>query len=111
MRGRDVAAVAAALCGTLFFLDKMDVDLSRDVYPKLMYMVSGGTSLLGLFLFGLYKFQNHLLYFPNIPEDSRTTFTAPEEYERKGAFEEVRGIEREGGEEGRKHLVVWIDDG
>jgi len=90
MRVRDVAAMATALCGAYFFLERMDMEIARDLCPKLMFLLTGASGLVGMALVGLYKFQNHLLYFPNIPEDSRTKFTAPEDYEKKDAFEEVR---------------------
>eukprot|EP00211_Chloroparvula_japonica_P005473 CAMPEP_0119126146 /NCGR_PEP_ID=MMETSP1310-20130426/5172_1 /TAXON_ID=464262 /ORGANISM="Genus nov. species nov., Strain RCC2339" /LENGTH=355 /DNA_ID=CAMNT_0007116283 /DNA_START=132 /DNA_END=1199 /DNA_ORIENTATION=- len=48
-----------------------------------------GCGLAGLSIMALYKFQNRLLYFPDIPPGSRTTFIEPERYKKKNQFEEI----------------------
>src|SRR5690606_9001480 len=84
-----VVAVVLSVVLASWLSGVWEMEFYRDVAPKLMFVVSGGAGLLGLFLALLYYYQDQLLYFPDIPHGSRWTFVEPDGYIRKNAFEEV----------------------
>jgi hypothetical protein len=61
----------------------------EDLTSKLLLIGGGLFTLLAVMFAALYYYQNHLLYFPDIPHGSRWTFVEPDSYRRKKAFEEV----------------------
>jgi len=78
------------ICGTTYVMfDSSGIDFQRDILPKIVLALTGTIGLVGASLFALYSFQNKLLYFPEIPPDSRIKFNSTEDYERIGAFEEI----------------------